>query len=84
MPKLVYGKNALEPAGKWLAPNYERSINTPIIDEVANLVGDTCTIFQRMNENGDMLRVATNVITKDGRRAIGTFIPAIDDAYRRK
>ncbi|HOT77354.1 MAG TPA: Cache 3/Cache 2 fusion domain-containing protein, partial [Candidatus Wallbacteria bacterium] len=80
IPKIVYGKNALEPAGKWLEPNYERSVNTPIIDEVASLVGDTCTIFQRMNENGDMLRVATNVITKDGRRAIGTYIPAVDDA----
>lgn len=33
-----------------------------------------CTIFQRMNEEGDMLRVATTVPTADGKRAIGTFI----------
>ena len=46
------------------------------MDEVKELVGGTCTIFQRMNENGDMLRVATNVIAADKSRAIETFIPA--------
>jgi methyl-accepting chemotaxis protein len=46
------------------------------VDEVKELVGGTCTIFQRMNENGDMLWVATNVIAADKSRAIETFIPA--------
>lgn len=49
----------------------------PVVDEVNRLVGGTCTIFQRMNEQGDMLRVATNVRLKDGTRAIGTYIPAV-------
>ncbi len=81
LPKMNYGKGFIESGGgAWLAPNYERGVSTPIIDEVINLVGDTATIFQRMNESGDMLRVATNVITKDGRRAIGTYIPTFDDA----
>ena len=40
--------------------------------------GDTCTIFQRMDEQGNMLRVCTNVIGHDGRRAIGTYIPATE------
>jgi len=29
-----------------------------------------------MNREGDLLRVATNSIGDDGKRAIGTFIPA--------
>jgi len=33
-----------------------------------------CTIFQRMNETGDMLRIATNVHTAEGKRATGTYI----------
>jgi hypothetical protein len=50
----------------------------PVVDESLQLVGDTCTIFQRMNEKGDMLRVATNVRKTDKSRAIGTFIPAVN------
>ncbi len=30
-----------------------------------------------MNETGDMLRVCTNVLNKEGVRAIGTYIPAV-------
>lgn len=62
--------------GKWLGKNDEPSMPTPYIDEVVGLVGGTATVFQRMNERGDMLRVATNVIDRQGRRAIGTYIPA--------
>jgi methyl-accepting chemotaxis protein len=43
---------------------------------VGKLTGMTATIFQRMNAGGDMLRVATNVLKKNGRRAVGTYIPA--------
>ncbi|MCB0281510.1 MAG: Cache 3/Cache 2 fusion domain-containing protein [Calditrichaeota bacterium] len=54
------------------------STEVPIVDEVQKLVGGTCTIFQRMNDAGDMLRIATNVKKEDGHRAIGTFIPAVN------
>ena len=50
-----------------------------LVDEVTALVGGTCTIFQRMNAEGDMLRIATNVKKLDGERAVGTFIPAKND-----
>ncbi len=47
-----------------------------LVDHVVKLVGGTVTIFQRMNDAGDMLRVATTVKKLDGNRATGTFIPA--------
>ncbi|MFA5280601.1 MAG: Cache 3/Cache 2 fusion domain-containing protein, partial [Smithellaceae bacterium] len=68
LPKLTAG-------GVWLGQNRSTSTPTPIVDDVKRLVGITCTIFQRMNENGDMLRVATNVEDLNHRRAIGTYIP---------
>ncbi len=48
----------------------------PVVDHVRTVVGTACTIFQRMNAAGDLLRVCTNVQKQDGTRAIGTYIPA--------
>lgn len=61
---------------RWLGQNRDLKVFTPLVDEVKSLVGGTCTLFQRMNEEGDILRVATNVEGADQTRAIGTFIPA--------
>jgi methyl-accepting chemotaxis protein len=55
--------------------SFEKHI--PVIDDVTQEVADTVTLFQRVNEAGDMLRVATSVVATDGKRAIGTYIPAI-------
>lgn len=68
LPKMAVGSN-------WLGQNTNLSQESPIVDEVKKLVSGTCTIFQRMNDAGDMLRICTNVETLDGKRAIGTFIP---------
>jgi methyl-accepting chemotaxis protein len=64
--------------GEWLGQNADPGIPTLLVDEVKLLVGGTCTVFQRMNEAGDMLRVATNVEKLDKTRAIGTYIPAVN------
>jgi HAMP domain-containing protein len=69
LPKLLVG-------GVWLGKNTDPSVTTLVVDQIQNLVGSPATIFQRMNERGDMLRVATNVRGNDGQRAIGTYIPA--------
>ena len=69
VPKMLFG-------GHWLGINPEPTRTSPIVDEAARLVGGTMTIFQRMDERGDMLRVATNVRMDNGQRAIGTYIPA--------
>ncbi|HOM18349.1 MAG TPA: methyl-accepting chemotaxis protein, partial [Thermoguttaceae bacterium] len=66
----------MEVGGQWLGQNWDVAKPSPIVDKVQELVGGTCTVFQRMNEAGDMIRVCTNVKGKDGRRAIGTYIPA--------
>nr|WP_320116829.1 Cache 3/Cache 2 fusion domain-containing protein [uncultured Desulfuromonas sp.] len=59
----------------WLGQNTSVDVATPVVDKVQTLVGGTVTIFQRMNDQGDMLRVATNVVKKNGQRAVGTYIP---------
>jgi methyl-accepting chemotaxis protein len=65
-------------AGKnWLGQNKDASLPSPVVDQVRQLVGTNCTIFQRMNEAGDMLRVCTNVQESDGSRAIATYVPAV-------
>ena len=61
-----------------LGKNSDPDAPTPIVDFTKGLSVETCTIFQRMNAQGDMLRVATNVMKRNGSRAIGTYIPAIN------
>lgn len=68
LPAIMIGKRIIE-------PNKDPKVPSPIVDDVKNLQNVTCTIFQRMNPAGDMLRICTNVLTKEGGRAIGTFIP---------
>jgi methyl-accepting chemotaxis protein len=69
LPKFYFGRIPVE-------PNYEFQTPTPVVDVTEQLVGDIVTIFQIMNDRGDMIRVASNVRNTDGTRAIGTFIPA--------
>ncbi|MEZ4634002.1 MAG: Cache 3/Cache 2 fusion domain-containing protein [Caldilineaceae bacterium] len=40
--------------GVWLG--HDADMATPVIDDIVGLVGGTATIFQRINERGDMLR----------------------------
>jgi hypothetical protein len=68
LPKLHIGDYKFEPTS-------DPALKTSIVADGVELGGDTCTLFQRMNETGDMLRVATSVLGRDGRRAIGTYIP---------
>lgn len=62
----------------WLGQNSTFEEFTPMVDPIQEALDVTCTVFQRMNNKGDMLRVATNVRRSDGARAIGTYIPAIN------
>ena len=48
--------------------------NNELLDRVRRLVGGTCTVLQRI-EGDRLLRIATNVVGKDGRRGLSTFIP---------
>ena len=71
LPKMMVG-------GAWLGQNSSSSVGTPVVDEVKRMVGGACTIFQRMNAEGEMVRVATNVEDLEHKRAIGTYIPALN------
>lgn len=71
LPKMMIGSD-------WTGQNRDMSRTSVVVDKVKELVGGTCTIFQRMNDEGDMLRVCTNVEKLDGARAVGTYIPAVN------
>lgn len=61
--------------GVAVAKNSDATVESPLVDTVKKLMGVTCTLFQRINPEGDMLRISTNVMKPDGTRAIGTYIP---------
>ncbi|MBE0534270.1 MAG: Cache 3/Cache 2 fusion domain-containing protein [Phycisphaerae bacterium] len=71
LPKVTFGDQLVE-------QNADPSIASPLVDRVSRLTGATCTVFQRMNPAGDMLRISTNVLGADGKRAIGTYIPSVN------
>jgi len=69
LPKIYLGD-------QWLGNDRSFGVRVPVVDDLKETTGSTATVFQRMNEAGDMLRVATSVRSTDGARAIGTYIPA--------
>jgi methyl-accepting chemotaxis protein len=71
MPQLLLG-------GEWLGKNENIAVEEPLVDNVTRLTNVTITVFQKMDSQGDLLRVATDVQTKAGKRAIGTYIPVIN------
>jgi methyl-accepting chemotaxis protein len=68
LPAVLLGGHALGHVSDPATP-------VPVLDDVTRISGARATIFQRMNDAGDMLRVATTVQGTDGNRAVGTFIP---------
>ncbi|HLP76167.1 MAG TPA: Cache 3/Cache 2 fusion domain-containing protein, partial [Candidatus Paceibacterota bacterium] len=67
LPKMMVG-------GDWFGQNASARTPSPVVDDAKLFTGAEVTIFQRMNEAGDMLRVCTTVIKADGQRAVGTYI----------
>ncbi len=54
--------------------------NFDLVDGVQKIVGGTSTIFQVLP--GRLLRVSTNVMKLDGKRAVGTYIPESSPVYK--
>lgn len=71
IPKMLIGNI-------WLGKNSSFDRETPLVDTISHLTGGTATIFQRINDQDNMVRVATTVKDNEGMRAIGTFIPSIN------
>ncbi|HPD48492.1 MAG TPA: methyl-accepting chemotaxis protein [Anaerohalosphaeraceae bacterium] len=71
LPKVMLGSQPVE-------QNRDMNVPSPLVDTVTSLTGATCTVFQRMNASGDMLRICTTVRGADGKRAIGTYIPSVN------
>ena len=68
IPKMTIG-------GQWLGQIKSPDESVAFVDKIAKQGNCTATIFQKMNDEGDMLRIATNVINDKGVRAIGSYIP---------
>ncbi|MFA5189464.1 MAG: methyl-accepting chemotaxis protein [Verrucomicrobiia bacterium] len=68
LPKMMVGD-------VWLGQNVELNVESPVVDVITRYSQKYCTIFQRMNAEGDMIRVCTTVRNEEGKRMIGTYIP---------
>ncbi len=55
--------------------------NTDLVDRIKDKSVETATIFQKISDG--YLRISTNVIKKDGQRAVGAFIPNSAEVIQR-
>jgi methyl-accepting chemotaxis protein len=51
----------------------------PVVDEAQELINGSCSIFQRMNDKGDMMLVATTLKTENNTRATSFYMPSTDE-----
>ncbi len=72
LPGLVFGRSRLAAVASLAEP-------VPIVDEFHRVTSLDCTIFQRFNATGDMIRVASTVPMPDGTRSVGTIYRAHDE-----
>ncbi len=49
---------------------------TPLVDDIGRSTGGVCAVFQRVNDTGDLLCIASNVRRASGERAAGQLLPA--------
>lgn len=70
LPRMLVG-------GVGFGQNSDPATLSPVVDGIADLLGAATTVFQRVDDAGTMLRVATNVKTADGARAVGTVISPV-------
>jgi uncharacterized protein YoxC len=68
IPLMTIGQAQLIPI-----PDFNQT--APLVDEIAKIEGTPATIFERLNEQGDMLRICSSMKALTGARAIGTYIP---------
>ncbi|MEN8119320.1 MAG: Cache 3/Cache 2 fusion domain-containing protein [Bacteroidota bacterium] len=57
----------------WLFNSSSIHQDYSFVDSIQNLLGGTATIFQKIDSG--YIRVSTNVLTHNNKRAIGTYIP---------
>ncbi len=67
IPKLLAGE-------QWLGEFDSQNKQFPVVDEAGELVGCLCSIFQRINDAGDMVRISTNISDANGARQTGTLL----------
>lgn len=79
LKKLFYAKGSAEIVGGnlVLGSSYKVNDNYEIVDEVQGLLGGAATVFQKKGDQA--IRISTNVIGEDGKRAVGT--PVSDAVY---
>lgn len=71
LPLMQLGSSPIEPV-------YSFNDSSPMVDDVHDMTGGSCTVFQRINDAGDMLSVATTVKGAGARRDIGSILPALN------
>ncbi|WP_299954497.1 Cache 3/Cache 2 fusion domain-containing protein [uncultured Modestobacter sp.] len=71
LPELLLGGAALP----W---NDDPNRPSRLVDDVVAAVGGSCTLFQRLDAEGSMVRVATTVVNPQGRRNVGTYLARTD------
>lgn len=72
LPKILLG-------GVWLGQNDAFDVRTPFIDDIADIVPEDLSLFQKINATGDFMRILSNIKTNTGKRAIGVTMPAVHE-----